>query len=98
MVPSKKSTSESVSYSKQIEPIAKDLSSLIEKTKPNEVLSSLQSLHELVSRQNSKPKISSDILKWVDELKGRPFLDDFKKKILVKRIQFWRENLSDGGN
>ncbi len=100
MVPSSKKPiqDEAISFSGQIEPILKDLSALIEKAKPNEVLASLQSLHDIVSRKDSKPKISSDILKWVDELKGRPFLDDFKKKILVKRIEFWRENLSDGGN
>ena len=60
---------------------------------PKEIVSGLEELKKMISNKLDIARTESDITNWIKDLQGKPFMDDFKKKILSKRLKIWRENV-----
>ncbi len=60
---------------------------------PKKLVSGLENLRTMISNKLDIPRTNSDITNWIKDLQGKPFMDDFKKKILSKRLKIWRENV-----
>ena len=60
---------------------------------PKKIVSELEDLKNIINANLNIARTSSDITNWIKDLQGKPFLDDFKKKILSKRLKIWKENV-----
>ena len=53
----------------------------------------LMNLYEKLMKEMKSSPLVGDVKNWTETFSREPFLDDMKKKILTKRIQFWKEKL-----
>ncbi len=60
---------------------------------PKKIVSGLEDLKNLIGAKLNIARTTSDITNWIKDLQGKPFMDDFKKKILSKRLKIWKENV-----
>jgi len=60
---------------------------------PKIIVSGLEELRKMISNKLDIARTESDITNWIKDLQGKPFMDDFKKKILSKRLKIWKENV-----
>ncbi len=60
---------------------------------PKKIVSELEDLKKNISENLDIDRTTSDITNWIKDLQGKPFMDDFKKKILSKRLKIWKENV-----
>jgi hypothetical protein len=56
-----------------------------------ELLKSFEELKEIYNQHSYLSRIFNEIDNWYKDLKGKPVLDDFKRKILRKRLKKWRQ-------
>ncbi len=60
------------------------------KTSAMTLIKDLEELQQLYSEEVEFSRINSAIANWVNDLKSIPTLDDFKRKILKKRLSNWK--------
>jgi sugar-specific transcriptional regulator TrmB len=60
---------------------------------PKKLVSGLEDLRTLISKKLDIARTESDITNWIKDIQGKPIMDDFKKKILSKRLKIWKENV-----
>ena len=89
----KTSKKPSKSEGKRITAIFDKITQSLEKSKIEETILALEKLYTIAQNNEISSKSLSDILNWRDDLRRNAFLDDFKKKILTKRLKIWQEKL-----
>ncbi|MHA1857269.1 MAG: hypothetical protein ACTSYY_14615 [Promethearchaeota archaeon] len=60
---------------------------------PQKIIEGLEELKKMIGKSLNIARTESDITNWIKDLQGKPFMDDFKKKILSKRLKIWKENV-----
>ncbi|QEE17318.1 hypothetical protein DSAG12_03151 [Promethearchaeum syntrophicum] len=70
-----------------------EISKSIDVSDPKTLVSGLEDIKTLISKKLNIARTESDITNWINDLHGKPFMDDFKRKILSKRLKIWRENV-----
>ena len=60
---------------------------------PKKIVAELEDLKSEINKKLDIARTTSDITNWIKDLQGKPFMDDFKKKILSKRLKIWKENV-----
>ncbi len=69
----------------------------LENSKIDDLIQSLEHLHNFGQNGNINTKILSDIANWRNEVRRNSYLDDFKKKILTKKLKKWKKKFQKEG-
>jgi sugar-specific transcriptional regulator TrmB len=67
-----------------------EISQGLAKTSAMTLIKDLEELLQLYSEEVEFSRVNSAIANWVNDLKSIPTLDDFKRKILKKRLSNWK--------
>ena len=57
------------------------------------IKTNLSKIFTIVTANAKSSPITADIKNWVETFNREPYLDDMKKNILTKKLQFWKEKI-----
>ncbi|UYP44570.1 hypothetical protein NEF87_000855 [Candidatus Lokiarchaeum ossiferum] len=78
---------------KKVKIVFNNILKSLDETKIDDTILGLEQLYGIAQKSGISSKSVSDICTWRDDLRRNAFLDDFKKKILTKRLKIWKNKL-----